>query len=84
MKINIKGVTILIIDNSMAFTGAFKCALNEAELLSGEHRFVFVLPAKSSLHRVVQEKGFASYPVNMVEIRKSLSILLQYFFCAIK
>lgn len=69
---------ILIIDNSLAFTGAFKCALNEAELLSGEHEFVFVLHDDSNLKKPLEEKGFKVYTLHMVEIKKSLPVLLLY------
>lgn len=75
----LKLVNILIIDNSIAFTGAFKCALNEAVLLSHSHKFVFVIPESSTLRPMIEEKGFAVYTLPMLEIRKSIPVLLQYF-----
>ncbi len=71
-------MTILIVDNSVAFTGAFKCALNEAEILSKEHRFIFILSSKSTLTSQLSGKGFTVYTLPIVEIRKSLSVLLLY------
>lgn len=73
-------MNILIIDNSIAFTGAFKCALNEAELLSGRHKFVFVLGEKSTLTGNLRKKGFTVYNLSLLEIRKSIPALLMYPF----
>lgn len=68
-------MNILLIDNSVALTGAFKCALNEAILLSPEHRFIFIIPEKSTTNKYLEEKGIKYYRLNMLEIRKSLSII---------
>lgn len=73
-------MNILIIDNSTAFTGAFKCALNEAELLSGKHRFVFVLNKTSTLSPLLKEKGITVYTLPIREINKSVTGLLKYPF----
>ncbi len=77
-------MTILIIDNSIAFTGAFKCALNEAELLSGEHRFIFALPNNSTLVQTLRDKGITVYTIPMVEIKRSISRLLLYPFALLR
>lgn len=77
-------MTILIIDNSTAFTGAFKCALNEAELLSEEHRFVFVLNSNSSLVQLLRDKGITVYTLPMVEIKRSIGVLLLYPFALLR
>ncbi|HYD91989.1 MAG TPA: hypothetical protein VEA37_10945, partial [Flavobacterium sp.] len=77
-------MTILIIDNSTAFTGAFKCAVNEAELLSGDHRFVFVLNQSSTLDPLLREKGITVYKLPMVEIRRSIGVLLRYPFALLQ
>lgn len=77
-------MTILIIDNSTAFTGAFKCALNEAELLSGEHRFIFVLNNNSSLVQLLRDKGITVYTLPMVEIKRSIGVLLLYPFALLR
>jgi glycosyltransferase involved in cell wall biosynthesis len=68
----------MIVDSSIAFTGAFKCAVNEAELLSPNHTFIFVLPAKSTLKPYLEEKGFKVYMLPMLEISKSVKNLLLY------
>ncbi|MBN9484968.1 MAG: hypothetical protein BGO70_05395 [Bacteroidetes bacterium 43-93] len=73
-------MNILIIDNSTAFTGAFKCALNEAELLSDKHHFVFILNKTSTLVPLLKEKGFAVYALPIREINKSVTGLLKYPF----
>lgn len=77
-------MTILIIDNSTAFTGAFKCALNEAELLSGEHRFIFVLNNNSSLVQLLRDRGITVYTLPMVEIKRSIGVLLLYPFALLR
>ncbi len=77
-------MTILIIDNSTAFTGAFKCALNEAELLSDEHRFIFVLNESSNLVQTLRDKGITVYTIPMVEIKRSLGVLLLYPFSLLR
>lgn len=77
-------VNILIIDNSIAFTGAFKCALNEAEILSGQHRFIFALPSGSKVAPIAEEKGYKVYSVPFREISKSPEAILQYPFVLIR
>lgn len=71
-------MNILIIDNSIAFTGALKCALNEAETFKDKHRFVFILHYQSTQIKLLKEKGFKVYTLPMVEIKKSLPVLLLY------
>lgn len=73
-------MNIVIVDNSVAMTGAFKCALNEAELLSARHRFIFVINTQSTLKPLLEEKGFTVYVLPMLEIRKSVSVLVRYPF----
>lgn len=72
-------MNILIIDNSVAFTGAFKCALNEAEILN-EHRFVFVVPRHSKIVGHLEQKNLQVYPLPLRELSKSASGLLLYPF----
>ncbi len=73
-------MNILIIDNSNGFTGAFKCALNEALLLKDAHRIVFVTPQNSTNIPLLKEKGFTVYPLPLKEISKSLKAVFQYPF----
>lgn len=76
-------MNILLIDNSVAFTGAFKCALNEAELLSSEHHFVFIIPHNSTIHTYLEKKGIKYYKLRMPEIHKSITLLLYPLFLII-
>ena len=73
-------MNILIIDNSNGFTGAFKCALNEAVLLSDVHRFTFVIPEGSTNSSLLKEKGFTVYEFPLKEISRSLKAVAQYPF----
>lgn len=63
---------VLLIDNSVATTGAFKCAMQEAEILREDFDFVFVLPRQSALVSFVVEKGFPCYTLPLREISRSL------------
>ncbi|MEZ5016881.1 MAG: glycosyltransferase family 4 protein [Flavipsychrobacter sp.] len=71
-------MNILIIDNSLNFTGAFKCALNEADLLSDQHKFTFILHSNSNLKKPLQEKGYKVHQLHMVEIKRSIPVLFLY------
>lgn len=71
---------IAIIDNSVAVTGAFKCALNEADVLSSKHSFIFIINTNSSLEPVISAKGYKTYRLPFVEIKKSAFTLLVYPF----
>jgi glycosyltransferase involved in cell wall biosynthesis len=69
---------MLIVDNSVSFTGALKCALSEAQLLGSEHRFVFVLPTNSQAAKLVEQAGHKVYLLGMKEISKSVSKIAAY------
>lgn len=71
--------TILIIENSIGFTGALKAALKEADLLSDNYRFVFVVPSRSSAKKIIAEKGYTLYDLPFREISRSPVNLLLYF-----
>ncbi|MGN6568631.1 MAG: glycosyltransferase family 4 protein [Flavipsychrobacter sp.] len=71
-------MNILIIDNSVAFTGAMKCAMNEAELLSAEHTFTFVIPEKSNLKSQLTSKGYKVHTLPILELKRSLSAIIFY------
>lgn len=70
--------TVLLIDNSISFTGALKCALQQARLLSPEYRYIFLLPKGSAAIPAVQEQGFAVHTLPMLEIRRHPATLLRY------
>lgn len=71
--------TILLVDNSISYTGALKCALQQASILSNEYRYVFVMPEGSSALSTVNKSGFKVYTLPMLEIRKHAGALLRYF-----
>lgn len=71
-------MNVLIIDNSVAFTGAMKCAMNEAELLSAEHTFTFVIPERSNLKEQLTAKGYRVYTLPMLELKRSFSAIILY------
>lgn len=73
-------MNILIIDNSTAYTGALKCALNQAVLLSDQHTVSFLLPTESTATSIVEEKGFSVYRLPMREIKRSIGALIKYPF----
>ena len=70
--------TIVLVDNSIDFTGAFKCALQQADLMQHLYRYVFVLPQQSNLYDTVTEHGHTVYRLPMLEIKKSVPALLKY------
>lgn len=73
-------MNILIIDSSNGITGAFKCALNEALLLSDDHRFVFVVPKNSTNIPLLKENGFTAYTFPLKELGKSVKAVSMYPF----
>lgn len=73
-------MNILIIENSIDFTGAFRCALNEAMLLSDKHRFIFVIHTGSKVAPLLQQKGFKYYMLPMLEVKKSIPVMMAYPF----
>ena len=77
-------MNILIIDNSVAFTGAFKCALNEAELLKEAHNISFLLPSGSTLTPEVAKHGFRVYTLPLKEVSRSLKAMAVYPFALIR
>ena len=77
---NISGplMRVLVLDNSVAPTGALLSALAFAEALGPEVSFVFVLPAGSSALDLVRKRGFESSELKMVEIGRSVTRILAY------
>lgn len=72
-------MNILIIDNSLAFTGAFKCALSEAMLLSDKHKFTFIIHPESKVRANLEANNIPYHTIKLKEIRKSPTILLYPF-----
>ncbi len=70
--------TIILIDNSIAVTGAFKCALQQAKLLREDFNYIFLLPRNSVATPFAQAEGFKVYEVDFREIRKNFFSLISY------
>ena len=69
---------ILLLDNSVATTGAYRSALAMAQAI-GEHiDTVFVLPPAVALHSELASLGFHSHVLPMVEIGRSIWRLVAY------
>lgn len=69
---------ILVLDNSVATTGAYRSALAMAQALNGQVDTTFVLPPADDLHAELGALGFHAHPLPMVEIGRSLRRLLAY------
>lgn len=72
-------MNILIIDNSLAVTGAFKACLHIAEDLEGDHTIRFILPEKSILADDIRRRGFGVDVLAMPQLGRSVLKLLAYF-----
>ena len=65
---------ILIIENSVAFTGAFKSALQIVKM-TPQYDFIFCIPKGSQVALVLREKQISFYEIPFQEIRKDWSSL---------
>jgi L-malate glycosyltransferase len=70
---------ILIIENSIAITGALKSIIRSSDVLKADYTFVFLLPNKSSATAYLRDLGFEAYELPMKEIRKNIFSLIVYF-----
>lgn len=69
---------ILIIENSIAVTGALKAILKSSQDLKSDFDFFFIIPEKSQTKSEIERAGFAVEQFNMLEIRKNFFSLLLY------
>lgn len=69
---------VLIIENSVAVTGALNSILRSSSGLSGDYDFLFLLPKKSSAINTVQSSGFEAFEFPMQEIRRNISSVISY------
>ncbi len=69
---------LLIVENSVSVTGAFRAALGEASLLSPAYRPVFVISGRSTIATHLKEAGFSYYTLPLREISWSPVNLLLY------
>jgi L-malate glycosyltransferase len=71
---------ILIIENSIAVTGALKSIMHTAYYLQKHFEFIFVIPQHSKGRYWIESKGFvAIYELPLKEISRRLLSLLLYF-----
>lgn len=69
---------ILIIENSVAVTGALKSILRSSQGLAENFTFIFLLQKNSAAVDHVREAGFEVYQLDMRELRKSIFSVLVY------
>ncbi len=70
---------VLIVENSVAITGALKAAIRFSLALQDHFTFLFVLPTGSLASSYVKKKGFEFFEVPMRELRKSLVSIIIYW-----
>jgi len=68
----------LLVDNSVATTGAYRSALAMAQALQDRVETQFVLPRSPEIHSELASLGFKSHILPMVEIGRSLMRLSAY------
>ncbi len=69
---------ILIIENSVAVTGALKSILRSSAGLSSNYDFFFLLPEKSNAISAVRSMGFDAFEFPMREIRRNIFSVITY------
>lgn len=69
---------VLVLDNSVATTGAFRSAIAMAQALHAHADALFVLPQAPALHSELLSLGFRSHVLPMVEIGRSIRRLVAY------
>jgi glycosyltransferase involved in cell wall biosynthesis len=70
---------VLIIENSLDFTGGLNSALRSSSWLREQFDFQFLLPAGSRSSLFLKDAGFPVHEMPMREIRKSLAAAVLYF-----
>jgi glycosyltransferase involved in cell wall biosynthesis len=70
---------ILVIENSVAVTGALKSILRSCALLRDSYDFVFIIPWGSTGASLIKEQGFACRELSLKEIRRDFFSLCIYF-----
>lgn len=69
---------LLLIENSIHYTGAFKAALTIAGALQAFYDVEFVLPSHSTLIKDVEKKGLVCHQLPIVQIGRSPARLFRY------
>lgn len=67
---------VLIIENSLYFTGGLKAILRMADLLKNEFEFHFIIPSRSRIEEEIAAKGFKVARLPFLEISRSFSTLV--------
>ena len=75
----VKRPNILIVDNSLAYTGAFKAILSTSVALSEYYNFIFILPKKSTISQLVKSKNIPVITLPFVELSRSYMDIVLYF-----
>lgn len=70
----------MIVDNSVAITGALKAIVNATVPLKDYFHFVFVLPQETSAKAFIINQGFTLYTLPFMEISKNPKNLVFYIF----
>jgi len=70
---------ILIIENSIAVTGALKSILRSSSYFKNDFEFIFVTPKGSKAIPLIEELNYECYELSMREIRRNFFDLLLYF-----
>jgi L-malate glycosyltransferase len=75
---SLRRTKLLLVENSLHVTGAFKSALAIVEALRPNYDIEMVLPATSTLKSVVEAKGLVCHQLPMVQLGRSWKKLLRY------
>lgn len=70
---------VLIIENSIAVTGALQSVLRSSTSLKDQYDFFFLIPSRSTVAPFIARHGFESHQLPMLELRKNAFVLLFYF-----
>lgn len=71
-------MNVIIIDNSLDVTGAFKAIMGAVEEERSKINFYFYIPHNSKNKTLLEAKGFTVFTFKPVELRRSISSILLY------
>lgn len=69
---------ILIIDSSIAFSGAIRSVIEQTKLLTGKYDFIFVISTNSTAINMISEEGNKVYELPMIEVNRSFKNIILY------
>ncbi|GAL83789.1 hypothetical protein Hsw_0817 [Sporocytophaga myxococcoides] len=70
--------TIIVVENCLGYTGAFKAILQVVENLSDQYRFVFVLTQGSSVGEILRQKGIFVYHLPFFPLQRKIKSIILY------